>query len=142
MFADSLLRAEQIHLFRLLVWGAASVLAGTLVGVAVVWRRPATALLRQFAIQLVVWGVLEMIYVAVAWHGLRLPDLAAATRFDRHLWFALGLEVGGIGLGGALVAVGAGRNQRAGLVGVGMAVILQCMALLLIDARLAALISR
>ncbi|OYV62835.1 MAG: hypothetical protein B7Z72_14765 [Gemmatimonadetes bacterium 21-71-4] len=142
MFADSLLRAEQIHLFRLLVWGAASILAGTLVHLAVVWRRQATLLLRQFAIQLAVWGVLEVTYVAVAWQRLGLRDLAGATRLDRHVWFSLGLEVGGLGVGATLVLLGAGRERRLGLVGAGMAVILQCSALFLIDARLAALISR
>ncbi len=142
MFADSLLRAEQIHLFRLLVWGAASILAGTLVGVAIVWRRPATPLLRHFALQLAVWGLLEIVWVAVAWHGLGLLDVAGATRLDRHVWFRMGLEVGGLGMGGALVAMGGGRERRFGLMGAGMAVILQCIALFLIDARLAALISR
>jgi Family of unknown function (DUF6992) len=142
MFADSLLRAEQLHLFRILVWGAASVLAGTLVFVGVAWRRPSTTLLRHFAIQLVAWGVIEVLYVAVAWHGLGLRDLAGAVRLDRHLWFNLGLEVGGIGIGATLVALSMGRERRIGLMGAGMAVILQCVALFLINARLAALISR
>lgn len=142
MFADSLLRAEQIHLFRLLVWGAASILAGTLVYLAVVWRRPATTLLRHFAVQLAAWGVLEVAYVAAGWHQLGLRDLAGATRLDRHLWFGLGLEVGGIGIGTTLALVGAGRERRLGLLGAGMAVILQCLALFLIDAQLAAVISR
>ncbi|MDE3126371.1 MAG: hypothetical protein KGL38_00105 [Gemmatimonadota bacterium] len=142
MFADSLLRAEQLHLFRLLAWGAASILAGTLVSVTVVWRRQATTLLRQFAIQTAAWGVLETAYVALAWHGLALRDLAGATRLDRHLWFTLGLEIGGMGIGATLVMLGAGRERRLWLMGAGMAVIVQCMALFLIDARLAALISR
>ena len=143
MFADSLLRAEQIHLFRLLVWGAASVLAGTLMFVAVAWRRSPTALLRQFAIQLAAWGAVEVLYaVLTAWHGLTLRDVAGATRLDRHLWFSLGLAVGGVGIGSTLVALGAMRERRFGLVGAGMAVILQSLAIFLINARLAALISR
>jgi len=142
MFADSLLRAEQMHLFRLLVWGGASVLAGTLVVVAVAWRRPATTLLRQFGIQMIAWGALEVIYVAVAWHGLGLRDLSGATRLDRMMWFNLGLDVGAAGIGAALALTGWGKDRRIGLVGAGMAVLLQSAALFLINARLVALIAR
>lgn len=142
MFADSLLRAEQMHLFRLLVWGGASVLAGTLVVVAVAWRRPATTLLRQFGLQMIAWGVLEVIYVVLVWHGLGLRDLSGATRLDRMMWFNLGLDVGAAGIGAALVLTGSGKEGRIGLVGAGMAVILQSAALFLINARLVALISR
>ena len=142
MFADSLLRAEQMHLFRLLVWGGASVLAGTLVVVAMAWRRPATTLLRQFGLQMIAWGALEVIYVAVVWHGLGLRDLAGATRLDRMMWFNLGLDVGAAGIGAALVLTGWSKDRRIGVVGAGMAVILQSAALFLINARLVALISR
>lgn len=142
MFADSLLRAEQMHLFRLLVWGGASMLAGTLVVVAVARRGLTTTLLRQFGMQMMVWGALELVYVAAAWHGLGLRDLAAATRLDRLMWFNLGLDVGGVGIGAALALAGWSKQRRIGLVGAGMAVILQSAALFLINARLVALISR
>jgi Family of unknown function (DUF6992) len=142
MFADTLLRAEQMHLFRLLVWGGGSVMAGTLVFVAVAWRRPPTPLLQRFGIQMLAWGVLEVVYVAATWHGLALRDVSGATRLDRMLWFNLGLDVGGVAVGVTVAVAGWLRGRRPGAMGTGLGVIVQSTALFLINARLAAVISR
>jgi Family of unknown function (DUF6992) len=142
MIAETLFRAEQLHLFRLLVWGGGSILAGTSVLVVITWRRSGTALLRQFARQLIVWGAVELACVFVAWHGLTIPDVAAATRLDRHLWFNLGLDTAGIGAGLVVIGIGGSRARRLGLIGAGLGVVLQCTALLLLNAQLAAVISR
>ncbi len=142
MFADTLLRAEQMHLFRLLVWGGASVIAGTIVFVAVAWQRPATTLLRQFGVQMTAWGGLELAYAAIAWNGLGLRDVSGATTLDRLLWFNLGLDVGMVIIGIAFSIAGWQMGRRLGLVGAGIGVMLQGAALFLINAGLVAVISR
>ncbi len=142
MFADTLLRAEQMHLFRLLIWGGGSVLIGTLVLAVVAWRRPATTVLRHFAAQMVIWGVLEVAYVAVAWQGLGLRDVSGATRLDRLLWLNLGLDLGAMGVGATLALIGWFDGRRLGFLGSGVGIVVQAVALFLINAQLAALISR
>lgn len=142
MFADTLLRAEQMHLFRLLVWGGGSVLIGTLVFTVVAWRRPATTMLRHFAVQMILWGVLEIAYVAVTWQGLGLRDVSGATRLDRLLWLNLGLDLGAMAVGATMALIGWLDGRRLGLLGSGIGVIVQATALFLINAQLAALISR
>ena len=142
MFADSLLHAEQMHLFRLLIWGGGSVLIGTLVFVLVAWRRLETTMLRHFAAQMVIWGFLEIAYVAIAWQGLGLRDVSGATRLDRLLWMNLGLDAGAVATGVAVAAIGWFNGRRLGLAGAGVGVIVQAVALFLINAQLAALISR
>ena len=142
MFADSLLHAEQMHLFGLLIWGGGSVLVGTLVFVVVASRRLETTMLRHFAVQMVIWGLLEIAYVAIAWQGLGLRDVSGATRLDRLLWMNLGLDVGAITAGAAVATIGWLNGRRLGLLGAGVGVIVQGAALFLINAQLAALISR
>ena len=142
MFADTLLRAEQLHLFRLLVWGGGSVVIGTLVFAVLAWRRPATTMLRHFAGQMIAWGVLEIAYVAVAWQGLGLRDVSGATRLDRLLWLNLGLDLGAVAVGVTIAMLGWHNGRRLGLLGTGVGVIVQAVALFLINAQLAALISR
>lgn len=142
MFADDLLRAEQMHLFRLLIWGGGSVLVGTLIFVVLAWRRPGATILRHFATQTVVWGVLEIGYVAVAWHGVRMRDLAGATRLDRLLWFNLGLDLGAVAVGATIGLLGWAQGRRLNLAGTGIGVIVQGAALFLINAQLVSAISR
>ena len=131
-----------MHLFRLLVWGGGSVLVGTLVFALLAWRRPATTMLRHFAIQMIGWGMLEIAYVAVAWQRLALRDVSGATRLDRLLWLNLGLDLGLMVLGIVVGAIGWRLGRRLGLLGTGVGVVVQAMALFLINAQLAALISR
>lgn len=131
-----------MHLFRLLIWGGGSILVGTLVFVIVAWRRPATTILRHFALQMVVWGTLEIVYVAVAWQGLGLRDVSGATRLDRLLWLNLGLNLGALGVGATIAVIGWIDGRRLGLLGSGIGVVVQAAALFLINAQLAALISR
>ncbi|HEU4988889.1 MAG TPA: hypothetical protein VFT41_03830 [Gemmatimonadaceae bacterium] len=142
MFADSLLQAEQLHLFRLGVWAAGSVIVGTLIFVVLARRRPATAILRHFAAQMTGWGLLELAYAALSWPHLGLRDVAGATRLDRLLWLNLGLDLGLVAVGATLALVGWRAGRRLGFVGAGIGVIVQATALFLINARLAALISR
>jgi Family of unknown function (DUF6992) len=142
MFADTLLHAEQLHLFRLLIWGGGSVLIGTLVFVLLAWRRPATTMLRHFAAQMVVWGALEAVYAGVRWPRLAMRDVSGATRLDRLLWLNLGLDLGAVAMGATLALLGWRDGRRLGRLGTGIAIIVQAVALFLINAELAALISR
>ena len=142
MWADTLQAAEHAHLVRLLVWAAASVLAGTAV---LAWMRAGarhSPLLRHFAIQAVAWGAVNAMLAAGLMARLAPRDVASATRLDRFLWLNIGLDSGYILVGVTLVALGWRMGRRLGLVGAGMGVIVQGGALALLDLILAARISR
>jgi hypothetical protein len=64
------------------------------------------------------------------------------TRLDRFLWFNCGLDVGYIGVGVALAWCGWKLARSRGLLGAGLGVGMQGAALLLLDLRLAALLSQ
>jgi Family of unknown function (DUF6992) len=142
MFADTLLRAQYEHLFRLLVWGGGSVLVGSAIFLGLAWRRSAPTMLGHFAGQMVAWGALELAFVAWAWQHLALLDVSGATRLDRMLWLNLGLDIGLIGVGSSLVVAGWWAERREGLLGTGVGVALQGAAMLLINGQLASVISR
>jgi Family of unknown function (DUF6992) len=142
MFADTLLRAEELHLFRLVVWGGGSIVIGTSVLAMLAWRRPPTTMLRHFAWQMIGWGVVEAGYVAVTWHRLVIRDVAGATRLDRWLWLNLGLDVGVVAVGATIAIIGWRVGRRLGYLGAGIGVAVHAVALFLINAQLATLISR
>lgn len=135
MFADTLLDLERAHLLRVLVWGAGSVLAGTLLLALVALRRAAgpAPLLWHFAVQTAAWGAIDLLLTLWAMRGLALRDHAGATQFDRVLWLNLGLDVGYVAVGVALAAVGWSLGRRLGLVGAGLGVVVQGAALFLLD---------
>ena len=142
MWADTLLAAERAHLLRLIVWGAASVLLGVTLLVFLKVRRQPSALLGAFAVQTAAWGAIDL---ALAGNGLRtlaLRDLTGATRLDRFLWLNVGLEGGYVLVGLTLVIVGWRIGRRPGLVGAGIGVMVQGMALAVLDVGLASQISR
>jgi hypothetical protein len=142
MWSDTLLLAERAHLVRLLVWGAASVLAGTLVLALIAARRAQSPLLMHFAVQTATWGAIDLGLVALAWRGLAERDVAGATHLDRMLWLNSGLDVGYVAVGVALAWTGWVLGRRVGLVGAGLGVIVQGLALLVLDARFISLLSR
>jgi len=133
MWADTLLAAERGHLIRLLVWGAASVVAGTAVGAFLVMGRRESPLLRHFAIQTVAWGAVDIALCAVAWRSLALRDLAGAVRLDRFIWLNIGLDAGYMMVGATLAIVGWRLSRGLGLVGAGVGVMVQGSALLVLD---------
>mgnify|MGYP006951136157 CR=1 FL=1 len=142
MWADTLLAVERAHLIRLIVWGGASLLVGSaLIGVMRV-RGHRSALLDHFGIQTAAWGGIDLALAAIGLHGLELRDLAGATRLDRFLWLNIGLDVGYVLVGITLLVLGWRLARRMGLVGAGMAVIVQGSALALLDLVLAGQISR
>jgi hypothetical protein len=100
------------------------------------------ALLDHFGIQTTVWGAIELVLALRGLQHLELRDLSGATRLDRFLWLNIGLDVGYVMVGVTLLVIGWRLARRMGLVGAGLAVIVQGSALALLDLVLAGQISR
>jgi hypothetical protein len=142
MWADTLLAAERAHILRLLLWGGGSALVGTALLAWLHAGRRRSALLEQFGIQTAAWGAAELVLGAIARASVAAHDLAGATRLDRLLWFELGLDAGYILVGLTLVTSGWALGRRLGIVGAGLAVVVQGIALALLHLLLASQISR
>lgn len=142
MFADTLLAAERGHLLRLAMWGAMSVVAGTAVLALVMTRRVRSPLLQHFAIQTAAWGAIDLAICAAAWRGLKLRDLTGAIALDRFIWFNIGLDAGYVAVGVTLAIVGWRLTRSLALVGAGIGVVVQGIALALLDLVLASMIAR
>jgi hypothetical protein len=136
MWADTLLLLERGHLLRLLVWGVASVVCGTLLLTYLAWKRDTAPLLRHFGLQTVAWGAVIVVICLVGWRGLELRDFAGLQRLLNVLWLNVGLNGGYVGVGTTIALLGWKLGKRAGLVGAGLGVIVQGLALLLLDIRL------
>jgi len=142
VWADTLFRAEQQHLLRLLLWAATSVVGGTAVGVITAIRRLRSPLLTNFAIQTAAWGVLVGAIAAIWWMGAGLRDVAGATRLERGVWMSMGLDIGCIAVGAVLSTAAWRLSRRMGAVGAGIAISVQGLALLVLDMQFANIISR
>jgi hypothetical protein len=142
MWADTLLVAERAHLLRLLVWGSASVLAGTALLAWLYAGSRRSKLLEHFAIQTAGWGAVEIALTGMARMALAPRDLAGATQLDRLLWFNIGLDAGYILVGVALATTGWRLGRRLGLLGAGTGIVVQGGALAVLDLMLATQISR
>lgn len=152
MWSDTLLVAERGFLLRLLVWGAASVLAGTGLLGFLALRRRQSPLLSHFAMQSVGWGIVELAIGALALSRAAPRDLAGATRLDRVLWLNAGLDVG-YALAGTLAAMVAwrltrrlddagGRSAGIAVIGAGIGIVLQGAALLVLDLHFISVLER
>jgi hypothetical protein len=142
MWADTLLAAERAHVLRLLVWGGSSALVGTALLAWLHVGRRRSSLLQHFGIQTAAWGAVVLVLGAIAGASLAPRDLTAATRLDRLLWLNVGLDAGYVLVGITLIGAGWGLGRRLGLVGAGLAVLIQGLALALLDLVLAGQISR
>jgi hypothetical protein len=142
MYADTLLAAERAHLLRLVAWGAASVLLGTALLAWLLAGRRRSPLLRHFAIQTAAWGTVDLALAGLAFRSLALRDLAGAIHLDRVVWLNIGLDAGYVLVGLTIALAGWRLGRRLGLVGAGVGVIVQGLALVLLDLVLAAHISR
>lgn len=140
MWADTLLSLERGHLIRLAVWAAACVLSGTASLVWLMVRRTSAPLLQHFAIQTAAWGGVNLAIVAWAWRGLAFRDYAGTQKLLNVLWLNTGLDVGYAAVGVTLAVTAWRWGQRAGGVGAGLGVLVQGIALALLDLRLIAII--
>ncbi len=141
-WADALLEFERLHLLKLSLWGSLSVAVGVLLFTALKLRRSDSELLKHFAIQTGAWGVLDLAIVFWARRHLELRDLAQAVSLDRFVWLNIGLDAGYVAVGATLAVVGWRLGRRLGLVGAGLGIIVQGLALALLDLQLAATIVR
>ena len=140
MWADTLLTYEQGHLLRLGVWAVISVLSGTVLLAVLTARRLEAPLLKHFAIQTGAWGAVNALIALWAWRGLAMRDFAGTQKLLNILWLNTGLDVGYAAVGLTLVIVGWRWERRLGAVGAGLGVVLQGLALALLDLRLIVLI--
>lgn len=142
VWADTLLAAERGHLLRLAWWALASAVLG--IGVlGAVWRRiPRPALLWHFSVQTAAWGLVDLALVAMGWKSLAPKDVNGYWGLREFLWLNLGLDVGYVAVGVTLVACGWALGKRLGLVGAGLGVAVQGMALLILDGWLVVVLNR
>lgn len=133
MWSDVLLQLERAHLLRLGLWGAGSVLAGTLVLTVLAATRRRSPLLLHFGIQTAAWGAVDLAICAWAWGGLALRDLDSATRLVNILWLNVGLDAGYAGIGLTLAICAWRLGPKPGGIGAGIAIIVQGLALALLD---------
>ena len=140
MWADTLLALERGHLERLGVWGAGSVLLGTLMLAWLTFRRVSAPLLKHFAVQTAAWGAVDLAICVWGWQGLALRDYAGAQRLVNFLWLNIGLDAGYV-LVGVTLAVACWRlGPKPAGIGAGLGIIVQGLALWLLDVRLVAMI--
>ena len=142
MWADALYLAERNHLLRLAAWGAACVLAGTALVLLLAMRRSRSPLVHHFALQTGAWGAVELLVALMLWRGIAYRDLAGFTRLDRFLWLRVGLDAGTIAVGLTLALTGWQLARRLGLLGAGLGVLVQGLALLVLDAWLIGVLAR
>ena len=133
MWADTLLDVERAHLLRLTLWSVASVLTGTILMTLARGSPRRSPLLFHVALQTVAWGVAELLLVWTAYGSLALRGLASARRLERFLWFNAGLDAGYVAVGVTLALAGWTMGRRLAPVGAGLAVVVQGIALLLLD---------
>lgn len=142
MWADTLLVLERAHLWRLMAWGASSLLLGTALLAFLRVRGQRSALLEWFAVMTGSWGFVDLAVALWGAHALAIRDLAGATRLDRFLWLNVGLDLGYVMVGLTLCIAGWRLGRRLGVIGAGTAVVVQGLALAVLDLVLAAQISR
>ena len=142
MWSDTLFAIERAHLLRLALWGGTSLIAGTALLAWMIVRRSVSPLLRGFSLQTSLWGAVGVGVAALGLLRLRERDLIAATRLDRLLWFSAGLDAGLILAGVTLAVTGWVLGRRLGVVGSGIAVVVQGAGLLVLDLRFIAITAR
>lgn len=141
MYSDTLFALERAHLLQIVVWGGASMLVGATVLAILAFRRVRSALLANFAIQCVAWGLAEAVLAGIRLRGAGHRDGAAAVALERLLWLNTGLDAGYVAVGVTLALTGWHLGRRAGLMGAAIGIIVQGLALFIFDLRLALALS-
>jgi hypothetical protein len=129
-------------LLRLLLWSGLSVLGATAVATMTAARRVRSPLLQHFASQMAAWGVVVGVIAGIGLRTLELRDVSGATRLERLAWMNIGLDVGYVAVGLVLAVCAWTIARRMAPIGAGVAIVVQGMALLLIDLQFAAAIAR
>jgi hypothetical protein len=142
MWSDNLLIAERAHLVRLIAWGAGSMLVGTALLPLLRLRRTRSPLLFHFALQTIAWGGVDLVLAWTGWQNLEMRDIAGATRLDRFIWFNAGLDLGYAGVGATMIILGWRLGRRLGLVGAGVGIVVQGLALATLDLQLTMIVAR
>lgn len=142
VWADALLSAERQYVLRMLAWNGLSIVLGTLVITVLVIRRVRSSLLRNFAAQAIGWGIVLGIVSMIALRAVHLRDIGGAARLERFVWLRVGLDVGIVAVGTTLALAGRMTPRRLALVGAGLGVVVQGLALLVLDLQFASLVSR
>jgi hypothetical protein len=133
MWADTLQTLEQQHYLKLLVWGGASVLIGTIILVGFRLVRAKGPLATHFAAQCAIWGAAALLWAGYSYKDVPLRDYEGAASLARLLWIFIALEAGAIILGATFASFGWAFGRRIGAVGTGIGVIVQAAALLALD---------
>lgn len=141
-FGSDLIALEELHLLKLGVWAALSILVGSALVAMIRLRRTDSPLLQHFGIQCVAWGVIDLAIVWWAGRGIEIRDLAGAVALDRFVWLNIGLDIGYVMVGLTLALCGWRFGRQLGLVGAGLGVIVQGLALTVLDLQLSAGIVR
>ncbi len=136
MWADTLLLLERGHVLRLAIWGGTSTVLGTAMLAWLMVRRTSAPLLRHFALQTAAWGAVDLVICLASWRGLALRDYAGAQQLLNILWLNTGLDVGYVAIGVTLAITAWRWGARAGGIGAGLGIIVQGLALFLLDLRL------
>ena len=105
-------------------------------------RRIRSPFLAQFAGQMALWGLVVGVIAATEWRAAKLRDVSGAARLERLLWMNIGFDAGYIAVGLTLACSAWYLARRLAAVGAGLGIIVQGLALLLIDLQFAAVISR
>ena len=142
MWSDTLLAAERSHLIRVVLWAVTCAVLGSAVVSTLTLRRVAAPSILAFAIQTLAWGSAELIVAAARWQSLSMRDVSAATRLDRLTWFAVGLDVGIVGVGVAALVAARMSNRKLNGIGAGLGIIVQGLGLLVLDLTFAGIIAR
>lgn len=142
MWADTLMAAERGHLLRLAWWAGASVLVGAIL-LSATWRRaPRPMLVWHFAVQSVAWGLVDLAIVGWGWGQVIPRDVNGYAALREFLWLNIGLDVGYAGVGATLAIAGYALARRLALVGAGVGVVVQGVALAILDGWLVAILNR
>lgn len=88
------------------------------------------------------WGLIELMLTAVGFQSLAMRDVSGATRLDRLTWFAVGLDVGIVATGVAIVTVAWVFGRRLGAVGAGLGIVVQGLGLLVMNLTFASLLAQ
>jgi hypothetical protein len=142
MWSDTLLLAERTQLIRLVLWAMTSAVLGTALVTIITLRRLAAPIIRGFAIQTMVWSVLEVMAAVVRWQMLAMRDVSSARRLDHLTWFTVGLDVGIVGVGVTALVVAWSSGRRLDVTGAGLGIIAQGLGLLVLDLTFASTIAR